>query len=85
MLDYWRDQWSGKIVENLPRALRLAHEAVVYENSGRRPQKLATISDRNIIQNSLDEARKIDCEIGEAIAAALGIASGRIFRIAKYT
>jgi hypothetical protein len=70
---------------NLPRAMQIAHESIVYENSERKAVKLITISDGSIIQNALDEARKTHCEIAEAVASALQIPTDIVFRTDKYT
>jgi hypothetical protein len=55
-----------------------------HENSQRKAVKLITISDGSIIQNALDEARKIHCEIAEAVATALQIPMDAVFRTARY-
>jgi len=79
---------SSRGVTSEPLGIRRAHcrlpmRSVVYESSGRRPEKVVTISDRNIIQSSLDQSRKTHCQIVEAIDVAFSISSEVIFNIGK--
>jgi predicted ABC-type ATPase len=73
----------GRAIANLPIAIRIAHETVVFDNSGATPVKLVSLVDGNIIQNSLDKATISNCEIAEAIGNALNLPLDSIFKIAK--
>lgn len=58
---------------NLPKAIRIAHETVVFENSGAVPAKLISLIDGKIVQNALDETTISHIEVAEAVGDALGI------------
>jgi predicted ABC-type ATPase len=73
----------GRAIANLPIAIRIAHETVVFDNSGATPVKLISLVDGNIIQNTLDEATISNCEIAEAVSNALNLPLHRVFKAAK--
>jgi predicted ABC-type ATPase len=75
----------GRATANLPTAIRIAHETVVFENSGATPVKLISLVDGNIIQNALDEAIISNCEIAEAVSNALDLPLDNVFKAAKPT
>jgi predicted ABC-type ATPase len=64
---------------NLPEAIRLSHEAAVYDNSSTFPVRLIELSAGNISYNGLDEAYATHCEIASAVAEALGISTHAVF------
>jgi len=63
----------GRALANLPAAVRIAHETVVFENSGATPAKLISLADGHIIQNALDEEAFSHREIAVAVCNALEI------------
>jgi predicted ABC-type ATPase len=69
---------------NLPRAMQIAQESVVYENSGTSPIKLITLADGNIVQNALDRAQSSHREIAEAVATTLHLSPNVVFKSAKH-
>jgi hypothetical protein len=73
----------GRAIANLPIAIRIAHETVVFDNSGATPVKLISLVDGNIIQNILDEATISNCEIAEAVSNGLNLSLDRVFKAAK--
>jgi predicted ABC-type ATPase len=73
----------GRAIANLPTAIRIAHETVVFENSGATPVKLISLVDGNIVQNALDEAVISNCEIADAVGNALGLSLDGVFKAAK--
>jgi predicted ABC-type ATPase len=75
----------GRAIANLPTAIRIAHETVVFENSGATPVKLISLVDGYIVQNTLDEAIISNCEIAEAVSNALDLQLDNVFKAAKPT
>jgi predicted ABC-type ATPase len=68
---------------NLPEAIRLSHEAAVYDNSSTFPVRLIELSGDNISYNGLDEVDATHCEVAGAVAEALGISTDAVFTAAK--
>jgi predicted ABC-type ATPase len=75
----------GRAIANLPAAIRIAHETVVFENSGATLVKLITLVDGNIIQNAMDDAIISNYEIAEAVGYALDLPLDNVFKTAKPT
>ena len=75
----------GRAIANLPTAIRIAHETVVFENSGATPVKLVSLVESIIVQNTLHEAIISNCEIAEAVSSALDLPLHSVFKAAKPT
>jgi predicted ABC-type ATPase len=75
----------GRAIANLPTAIRIAHETVVFENSGATPVKLISLVDGNIVQNTLDEVIISNCEIAKAVSNALDLPLDNVFKAARPT
>jgi predicted ABC-type ATPase len=75
----------GRAIANLPTAIQIAHETVVFENSGATPVKLISLVDGNIVQNTLDEAIISNHEIAMAVSNALDLPFDNVFKAAKPT
>ncbi len=75
----------GRAIANLPAAIRIAHETVIFENSGATPARLISLVDGNVLQNTLDEAIISNCEIAEAVGNALELPLDNVFKAAKPT
>jgi predicted ABC-type ATPase len=73
----------GRALANLPEAIKIAHQAAVYDNSSVSHVKLIEISGGNVAFNGLDEANLTHCQIAEAVGIALGIVSDAVFNAAK--
>jgi predicted ABC-type ATPase len=65
-----------RALANLPEAIRLAHQTVIYDNSSTSHVKLIEISGGNIVFNSLDEISSVHREISSAVGDALNVAPG---------
>jgi predicted ABC-type ATPase len=61
-----------RALENLPKAIRLAHETAIYDNSLAHPIKLAELSEGRL-DHHLDASSSAHREIAGALAQALGI------------
>ncbi|MDO9297209.1 zeta toxin family protein [Bradyrhizobium sp.] len=65
---------------NFPKAIRIAHETVVFENSGSVPVKLISLIGGKIVQNALDETTISHVEVAEAVGDALKISLQSVLR-----
>lgn len=65
-----------RALANLPEAIRIAHQTVVYDNSSTSHVKLIEISGGNIVFNGLNETNLTHREISSAVGNALNVAPG---------
>ena len=78
-----RRRYAGAF-ERLPRAITLAHQIIIYDNSSQTNlETLIQIQDGAIVLNALNEASLLHSRIAERIACALDIAADTVFRSAK--
>ena len=69
-----------RALQNLPKAIRLAHETAIYDNSLAHPVKLAELSE-GALDHHLDVSRPAHREIATALAQALGVSIEAIFKV----
>ncbi|HEY0330370.1 MAG TPA: zeta toxin family protein [Rhodopseudomonas sp.] len=70
--------------ERLPRAIALAHQAIVYDNSNQTDlQTLLTIKDGSIVFNSLDAARPLHTRIATSVGRGLNVSTVQILNAAR--
>jgi len=63
----------------LPRAIALAHQIIIYDNSNQTDlQTLIAIKDRSIVFNALDAARPLHSRIAGCVGRALDISTEQI-------
>jgi predicted ABC-type ATPase len=78
-----RRRYAGAF-ERLPRAITLAHQIIIYDNSSQTNlQTLVQIRDRSIVFNALDEAGLLHRRIADCIGRALNIGPDMVFKAAK--
>jgi predicted ABC-type ATPase len=78
-----RRRYAGAF-ERLPRAITLAHQIIIYDNSSQTNlETLIQIKDGSIVFNALDEANLLHRRIAERISRALNIENDIVFRVAK--
>jgi len=73
----------SRALANLPKAIEMAHQAAVYDNSSVSHVKLIEISAGNIIFNRLDEANLTHREISGALGTALNMTPDMVFETAR--
>jgi predicted ABC-type ATPase len=73
-----------KTFANLPRAIALADEAAVVDNSKDYPETLARVIDDQIVSNRLDHARPLHIRVADVLSDALAIPVEAVFRATKY-
>jgi predicted ABC-type ATPase len=72
-----------RALANLHEAIKIAHQAAVYDNSSVSHIKLIEISNGNIVFNALIETNPTHCQIADAVGSALDIAPDMVFKIAR--
>jgi predicted ABC-type ATPase len=70
-------------MDNLRKALLIADDAAIYDNSSIGPEKLIELSAGKIIFSDLDDAYDLHRIIAEAITASLEIPTDAVFGAAK--
>lgn len=69
---------------NLPAAIKLADEAIIYDNTAGRPVSLCRLAKRSIVHNGLDEADLFHVRIADLIGDGLDISTDAVIRAAKH-
>jgi predicted ABC-type ATPase len=83
--DVIRRRYEGAFA-NFPKAIRLADQVIVYDNSESTGiEKLIQIDESAIVSNTLDEANLLHCRIAESVGSALNIGIDIVFKAAKPT
>jgi predicted ABC-type ATPase len=78
-----RRRYAGAF-EKLPRAIALAHQIIIYDNSSQANlETLIQIRDGSIVFNALEEASLLHCRIAERISRALNIGTDIVFKTAR--
>jgi predicted ABC-type ATPase len=70
--------------KKLPRAISLARQVIVYDNSN--PVEFETlieILDGSIVSSALDESNPLHCRIAECVGSALNLGVDAVFKAAK--
>ncbi len=78
-----RRRYAGAF-ERLPRAIALAHQVIIYDNSSQTNlETLIQIKDGSIVFNALNKSSALHCRIADRISRALNIETDIIFEGAK--
>lgn len=69
-----------RALANLPNAIKLAHDTIIYDNSLPGVRKVAELSNETFCYQRLNEANPSHIEVAGALALALDVSIKTIFR-----
>lgn len=72
-----------RTLANLPAAIRLAHQVILYDNTADRPVTLCRLDEQAIVFNALDDADPFHIRVAQLLGDGLDLSTVSVLRAAK--